>query len=165
MQSLMLTKNKLYEIIKLIQQDNSCDSVADGLKILLKLFKNIINNPIDLKFRTIKTTNKVISEKLMTLDHIHEFLSACNFEINEGSYHCSDDIENIEISLSLIENAIKEAEEKVTIKSIARDSLKDEQVLKERKRAQKKLAEEKKAREDVLRMIEEDKKERRDFGK
>ena len=42
-------------------------ATLDGLNILMKLINNILKNPNEEKFRTIKKSNKTIQAKVMSL--------------------------------------------------------------------------------------------------
>lgn len=55
-------------------------SYAEGIVILLKLLDNVIREPENAKYRTIRTANKTIKEKLLCLSHIDEVLKCIGFE-------------------------------------------------------------------------------------
>lgn len=57
MQSILNERAKIYELIQNIKMKNPEDKVSKGMKILKQLLTNIRNNPEELKFRILKTTN------------------------------------------------------------------------------------------------------------
>ncbi len=59
---------------------NSVDQYSDGVVILLKLLDNVIREPQNNKYRSIRLENKVIKEKLLGLNGIRELLAGIGFE-------------------------------------------------------------------------------------
>lgn len=59
---------------------NSTEQYGDGVVILLKLLENVIREPQNNKYRTIRLENKVIKEKLLCLNGIRELLASIGFE-------------------------------------------------------------------------------------
>lgn len=80
------------------------------------------------------------------------------------SYELSSDgsIENVDICIGILNQYIYQIEEKVYVKEAAKTiNMNNEEVRKEKERMIKKMNEEKKAKEDILKLIEQDKLERR----
>lgn len=65
-------------ILKL--EKNSSETFVDGVGILLRLLENVIREPGNAKFRTIRLGNKTIKEKLLSLSHIDNALKCIGFE-------------------------------------------------------------------------------------
>ena len=82
----------------------------------------------------------------------------------EDFYELSSDgsIENVDICIGILNQYIYQIEEKVYVKEAAKTiNMNNEEVRKEKERMIKKMNEEKKAKEDILKLIEQDKLERR----
>ena len=82
----------------------------------------------------------------------------------EDFYELSSDgsIENVDICIGILNQYINQIEEKVYVKEAAKTiNMNNEEVRKEKERMIKKMNEEKKAKEDILKLIEQDKLERR----
>lgn len=74
-------------ILKL--EENSNELYVDCVEILLRLLENVIREPENLKFRTIRLENETIKQKLLPLSHIDEALKCIGFEkvrIKENNY-------------------------------------------------------------------------------
>ena len=81
----------------------------------------------------------------------------------EDFYELSSDgsIENVDICIGILNQYINQIEEKVYVKEAAKTiNMNNEEVRKEKERMIKKMNEEKKAKEDILKLIEQDKLER-----
>lgn len=52
---------------------------VEGVKILLKLLDNVIREPHNDKYRTIRLENKTIKEKVLSLNGVREFLMKIGF--------------------------------------------------------------------------------------
>ena len=81
----------------------------------------------------------------------------------EDFYELSSDgsIENVDICIGILNQYINQIGEKVYVKEAAKTiNMNNEEVRKEKERMIKKMNEEKKAKEDILKLIEQDKLER-----
>lgn len=68
------------KLIKNLECFNSMETYVDGVAILLKLLDNVIREPQNNKYRTIRLENKVIKEKLLCLNGIRELLTSIGFQ-------------------------------------------------------------------------------------
>lgn len=68
------------QVIVNVECLNSSVRYCDGVVILLKLLDNVIREPQNSKYRTIRLENKVIKEKLLCLNGIRELLAGIGFE-------------------------------------------------------------------------------------
>ena len=70
------------DLISNIITENEDDKfVLDGLNLVVKLFTNIVQNPKEEKYRTIKSSNKTIETKILGLKGgIDELIIATGFE-------------------------------------------------------------------------------------
>lgn len=59
---------------------NSASELVDLQELLVTICRNIVDNPTESKYRTIKVTNKVIEGRLVTRKGGMEFLRAANFK-------------------------------------------------------------------------------------
>lgn len=68
------------KLIANLENFNSSEQYSDGVVILLKLLENVIREPQNNKYRCIRLENKIIKEKLLSLNGIRELLSSIGFE-------------------------------------------------------------------------------------
>lgn len=66
------------EILSIENASNANDFV-DRISILLRILDNIIREPNNNKYRTIRLENKVIKEKLLSLDGAFQLLKKIGF--------------------------------------------------------------------------------------
>lgn len=74
----MSTINK-NSVIKL-EENINIDAYTSGVNILLKLLDNVIREPHNLKYRTIRLENKTIKEKVLSLPGARSLLHHIGFE-------------------------------------------------------------------------------------
>lgn len=55
------------------------DTYIESVTILLKILDNIVREPQNDKYRTIRLENKIIKEKLLHLNGVREFLAKIGF--------------------------------------------------------------------------------------
>ncbi|XP_075060838.1 UBX domain-containing protein 6 [Mixophyes fleayi] len=67
-------------IMKIHTFNKDRDKVRLGVETMAKYFSNIIGNPDEEKYRTIRLSNKVFREKISSLEGAHEFLEAVGFQ-------------------------------------------------------------------------------------
>lgn len=67
------------DAIKKLEETTNVDFYIDGAKILLNLLENVIREPDNPKYRTIRLENKVIKEKLLVLNGAREVLTQIGF--------------------------------------------------------------------------------------
>lgn len=60
--------------------------IANAVGFLIKLLSNIEKNPLDAKYRKIKTTNKTLKAKVFSISGIEEILKAIGFTL-EGDFY------------------------------------------------------------------------------
>lgn len=63
-----------------VEIDNDPEQYTAGIEILLKLLNNVIQQPQNNKYRTIRLENKIIKAKLLTLTGIRPCLEHIGFE-------------------------------------------------------------------------------------
>ena len=164
MESTLKKRSEMYSIVQKISSVNPIDVTLQGFKILLKLLQNIHNNPSALKYRLIKTSNNTIKNSLLIVNSISELIEYIGYKkTKEDFYELSSDgsIENVDICIGILNQYINQIEEKVYVKEAAKTiNMNNEEVRKEKERMIKKMNEEKKAKEDILKLIEQDKLER-----
>lgn len=162
-EDMLSIRTAYFMLFENIQNSNQPPSVLKGLKILNKLLTNLKANPNEEKFRTIKTTNEAIKNFLLNLKEIDILLDQIGFVINEESnyFFYGDDFTNIDVCLGILNQLINELENKNYEKSLGEGVAFNAEVVKEKEKIQKKMEEEKKRQEDINRLIEEDKEERK----
>lgn len=66
------------EILAIENTSNTKDFV-DSISILLRILDNIIREPQNEKYRTIRLENKIIKEKLLSLNGVYKLLKKIGF--------------------------------------------------------------------------------------
>lgn len=74
----MSTINK--NAVKKLEENLNVDAYSSGVNILLKLLDNVIREPHQIKYRTIRLENKTIKEKVLSLPGAHGLLYHIGFE-------------------------------------------------------------------------------------
>ena len=159
MQSILNERKKLYDLIEFIKQNNPEERVSKAMKIMNKLLINIKNNPEELKFRIIKTTNQTINNDLMTINGIENLLYNLGYiATNDGNFLLEiSDLNNIELCLNILNSDIGIYKEKEYVKETSQLMMENPQVRKEMELKRKKLEEEKKEKERINQLIKDDK--------
>ncbi len=163
MQSILNERKKLYEIVQYIKMNNPEDKTSKAMKIMTTLLTNIKNNPEDLKFRIIKTTNKSIENNLMNINGILKLIESLGYiATNDGNFLLeTSDLNNIELCLNILNSDIGIYSEKAYVKEASQQMMENPEVKKEMELKRKKLEEEKKQKERINQLIEADKEERK----
>ena len=163
MESLLNDRAKIYENFQNIKMRNPEENVSKAMKILKQLLTNIKNNPEELKFRMIKTTNPNISNSLMNINGIYDLLYNIGYIAkNDGNYLLeTNNLNNVELCLSILSSDITQFSQKEYVKETSQLMMKNPQVFKEMEAKKKKLEEEKRQKERINEMIEADKVERK----
>ena len=163
MQSILNERKKLYDNIEFIKQNNPEEKTSKAMKIMKKLLTNIKTNPEELKFRIIKTTNKVINDDLMNTEGILQLLQNLGYiATNDGNFILeTTDLNNIELCLNILNSDIWVYSEKEYVKETSQQMMENPQVKKEMEIKRKKLEEDKKQKERINQLIEEDKEDRK----
>ena len=163
MQSILNERKKLYDLIEFIKQNNPDEKVSKAMKIMNKLLTNIKNNPEELKFRIIKTTNQTINNDLMNINGITNLLYNLGYiATNDGNFLLEKtDLNNVELCLSILNSDIGIYKEKEYVKETSQLMMENPQVKKEMELKRKKLEEEKKEKERINQLIEADKEQRK----
>ena len=163
MQSILNERKKLYDNIDFIKENNPEEKTSKAMKIMKKLLTNIKTNPEELKFRIIKTTNKVINDDLMNIEGILQLLQNLGYiATNDGNFILeTTDLNNIELCLNILNSDIWVYSEKEYVKEASQQMMENPQVKKEMEIKRQKLEEDKKQKERINQLIEEDKKERK----
>ena len=163
MESILNERKKLYDLIEYIKENNSEEKTSKSMKILKKLLTNIKTSPEELKFRIIKTTNKIINEDLMNTNGILNLLQYLGYiATNDGNFILeSSDLNNIELCLNILNTDINIYQEKEYVKTTSQQMMENPEVKKEMEIKRKKMEEEKKQKDRINQLIEDDKKERK----
>ena len=163
MQSILNERKKLYDNIEFVKQNNPEEKTSKAMKIMKKLLTNIKTNPEELKFRIIKTTNKVINDDLMNTEGILQLLQNLGYiATNDGNFILeTTDLNNIELCLNILNSDIWVYSEKEYVKETSQQMMENPLVKKEMEIKRKKLEEDKKQKERINQLIEEDKEDRK----
>eukprot|EP01017_Pseudomicrothorax_dubius_P019816 TRINITY_DN2185_c0_g1_i1.p1 TRINITY_DN2185_c0_g1~~TRINITY_DN2185_c0_g1_i1.p1 ORF type:complete len:188 (+),score=48.67 TRINITY_DN2185_c0_g1_i1:344-907(+) len=79
-------ESRVMSTLKKITLNNPDDAVIEAYDLLFKLLSNIITNPAENKFRTIKPTNQTLRTKLFNVKYVEELLQALGFTMVDGNY-------------------------------------------------------------------------------
>ena len=136
MESILNERKKLYDLIEYIKENNSEEKTSKSMKILKKLLTNIKTSPEELKFRIIKTTNKIINEDLMNTNGILNLLQYLGYiATNDGNFILeSSDLNNIELCLNILNTDINIYQEKEYVKTTSQQMAENPEVKKEMER-------------------------------
>lgn len=58
------------------------EKLADAAALVIKLFENIENNPVEVKYRKVKTTNPTLQSKVFCFTGINEIFTTLGFEFD-----------------------------------------------------------------------------------
>ena len=163
MQDILKERQKLYEIIQNIKNRNTEEKTSKAMKIIKQLLTNIRNNPEELKFRLLKTTNPNISNSLMNVNGINDLLQHLGYIAQyDGNFILeTNDFNNIDLCLSILNTDISQFNQKEYIKETSEQMMQNPQVKKEMEQKRKKLEEDKKQKDRINQLIEADKIERK----
>lgn len=83
------------DLVTNIEQEEELSYAARGevYETLRKVLSNIVKNPTEPKFRTLKKENKVVSEKLCRSHNAISCLLALGFDDNGVAYVCPEDVD------------------------------------------------------------------------
>ena len=84
--SVVSVQRQFDDTVCLIVDSNDQSVVPGAIELLLKVVKNIILNPVDEKFRKIKTNNKYLNNKLLCLNHGEVLLLQTGFIKENDEY-------------------------------------------------------------------------------
>ena len=163
MQDFLNERNKFYDIIQNIKSRNTEEKTSKAMKIMKQLLTNIRNNPEELKFRILKTTNPNISNSLMNVVCINDLLEHLGYIAKyDGNFILENpDFNNIDLCLSILNSDLSQFTQKEYIKETSQQMMKNPQVAKEMEQKKKKLEEDKKQKDRINELIEADKQERK----
>lgn len=68
------------ETLKILEKNNSKSAVIDGLTILIRLLDNVIQNPYDNKYRTVRKENQTIKQKLLSVHFMYQLMFEIGFK-------------------------------------------------------------------------------------
>ena len=164
MQGILNERAMLYELIENIKMNNPEEQTSKAMKILKTLLTNIQNNPQELKFRIIKTSNPNINNSLMNIKGICDLLYALGYTSKyDGNFMLeTSDLNNLNLCLNILNTDINQFNQKEYVKETSKLMMKNPEVAKEMEAKRRKLEEEKRQKERVKEMIEADKIERRE---
>jgi len=163
MNSILQNRKEIYSILLKIKENNDLENCKKGFNILIKLLENIKSNQSELKFRYIKTENKTIKNSLLNLNDIVELIEKIGFlKDNENYVLVSNNFDMLEITLGTLHQFLDEIDSKLYVKNMSEKLGEKTEIKKEREKVLQKQNEEKKFKENINRLIEEDKKERKE---
>jgi hypothetical protein len=129
------------------QNKGNDKAVLDGLNILVKLANNVLNNPKEEKFRTIKKSNKAIQAKLLSIKDVDEVIKAMGFtDVDEEHFVFIGDVfYTLKAGIKQIDVAL----EPIKVKYMSEEDRTKHYVLKEQKAAYEAKRKEDQARIDA----------------
>ena len=163
MESILNERKKLYDLIEYIKHNNPEEQVSKAMKVLKKLLTNVKNNPEELKFRMIKTTNQTISNDLMNVNGIIDLLHYLGYiATNDGNFLLEiSDLNNVGLCLNILNTDVGIYTQKEYVKETSQLMMENPEVKKEMEIKRKKMEEDKKQKERIKQLIEADKEERK----
>lgn len=82
----MTLTTSISKTLETLKYKNTRENIEEGLKILLKLLDNVIADPGNGKYRRIRSENKIIKEKLLSLEGMTSLLLEIGFVFVEDVY-------------------------------------------------------------------------------
>ena len=163
MESILNERKKLYDLIEYIKHNNPEEQVSKAMKVLKKLLTNVKNNPEELKFRMIKTTNQTISNDLMNVNGIIDLLHYLGYiATNDGNFLLEiSDLNNVELCLNILNTDVGIYTQKEYVKETSQLMMENPEVKKKKKKKRKKMEEDQAQKERIKQLIEADKEERK----
>ena len=163
MESILNERKKLYDLIEYIKENNSEEKTSKSMKILKKLLTNVKNNPEELKFRMIKTTNQTISNDLMNVNGIIDLLHYLGYiATNDGNFLLEiSDLNNVGLCLNILNTDVGIYTQKEYVKETSQLMMENPEVKKEMEKKRKKMEEDQAQKERIKQLIEADKEERK----
>ena len=163
MESILNERKKLYDLIEYIKHNNPEEQVSKAMKVLKKLLTNVKNNPEELKFRMIKTTNQTISNDLMNVNGIIDLLHYLGYiATNDGNFLLEiSDLNNVGLCLNILNTDVGIYTQKEYVKETSQLMMENPEVKKEMKKKRKKMEEDQAQKERIKQLIEADKEERK----
>ena len=151
MESILNERKKLYDLIEYIKHNNPEEQVSKAMKILKKLLTNVKNNPEELKFRMIKTTNQTISNDLMNVNGIIDLLHYLGYiATNDGNFLLEiSDLNNVGLCLNILNTDVGIYTQKEYVKETSQLMMENPEVKKEMEKKRKKMEEDKKQKERI----------------
>ena len=163
MESILNERKKLYDLIEYIKHNNPEEQVSKAMKVLKKLLTNVKNNPEELKFRMIKTTNQTISNDLMNVNGIIDLLHYLGYiATNDGNFLLEiSDLNNVGLCLNILNTDVGIYTQKEYVKETSQLMMENPEVKKEMEKKRKKMEEDQAQKERIKQLIEADKEERK----
>ena len=163
MESILNERKKLYDLIEYIKHNNPEEQVSKAMKVLKKLLTNVKNNPEELKFRMIKTTNQTISNDLMNVNGIIDLLHYLGYiATNDGNFLLEiSDLNNVGLCLNILNTDVGIYTQKEYVKETSQLMMENPEVKKEMEKKRKKIEEDQAQKERIKQLIEADKEERK----
>ena len=161
--NVLFEMQKLYDMIQYIKAINPQDQTSKAMKILKQLLTNIRNNPQELKFRVLKTTNPNINNYLMNIVGITDLLYFLGYKAKyDGNFiFDSNDFNNLDLCLNILNSDIAQFNQRDYIKETSQLMMENPEVAKEMEIKRKKMEEDKKQKDRIKELIEADKIERK----
>ena len=163
MESILIERKRLYDIIEQIKSLNPPEVTSKGMKIMKQLLNNIKEHPEELKYRIIKTTKLNIANGLMNVKGIYNLLTILGYmATNDGNFILeTSDLNPVELCLNILNTDISIYNEKEYIKEASQLMMQNPEVKKEMELNRKRLEEDKQQKERINQLIEADKEERK----
>ena len=163
MESILIERKRLYDIIEQIKSLNPPEVTSKGMKIMKQLLNNIKEHPEELKYRIIKKTNLNIANGLMNVKGIYNLLTILGYmATNDGNFILeTSDLNPVELCLNILNTDISIYNEKEYIKEASQLMMQNPEVKKEMELNRKRLEEDEQQKERIKQLIEADKEERK----
>jgi hypothetical protein len=71
--------------VEQLWEDSHPEQLIEALKLLLRLFENIANNPLEVKYRSINKKNKTLQEKLFKISGVEQLVTLAGFQYDAES--------------------------------------------------------------------------------
>jgi hypothetical protein len=136
------------------------EELFQALQLLQKILQNIVKNPKEEKYRSVKKSNATLQKKLFYISEIEGFLDAIGFtRVDDALVFTGDNFRLLETAASTIENQVERIRDRHLTKA-DKEAMEKEKFLEERRKQVEAELEAKRIQEEKLKqMMELDKKE------
>ena len=150
----------IYNLCNEIKKKYSEESTHTAYHLLLKLLNNIVNNPNEAKFRIFKKTNEAIKTKILVIKEIHEMLISMGYTDTDADNMTYKDpkVDKLKKAIDIISIYTKEIEEEFNRRELLK---KNQDLVKLNEEINAKFREEQRKKKEILKDLENDKKERK----
>lgn len=153
---------KLRTICEEIMSTYREEPIKEAFSTLIILLNNIVNSPNDESKRLFKKTNKAIQSKILIIKESIDLIKEIGYvDLDEHLMaYQGQDINNLKSAVNVLKGYIEKCDKKLAEAEVAKDVARQEQVKRQNEEIERKFKEEKKRQMEIMKQLENDKRER-----